>query len=78
MAVNVSRWASAAYNRPALGTFRHMTRKNSANATRVYLDPTVVELVDTTAPAGVSRTGWVNYLIQQGLKKVGDNSSAKA
>jgi len=55
-----------------------MTRKNSANATRVYLDPTVVELVDTTAPAGVSRTGWVNYLIQQGLKKVGDNSSAKA
>jgi len=47
-----------------------MPRKDNASATRVYLDPAVVELVDTTAPAGVSRTGWVNYLIQQGLDRV--------
>jgi len=55
-----------------------MPRKDNATATRVYLNPVVVELVDSTLPGGVTRTGWVNYLIQEGLKRVGNTNSAKA
>lgn len=47
-----------------------MPRKNENAAVKVFLDPAVLAIVDETQPAGLSRTGWANYLIQEGLKRV--------
>ena len=35
---------------------------------KVFIDPVVLEQVDSTKPSAMSRTSWVNYLVQLGLK----------
>lgn len=47
-----------------------MPRKNESTAVKVFIDPTVLAIVDETQPVGISRTGWVNYLIQQGAQRI--------
>jgi len=34
---------------------------------KVFIDPVVLEQVDATKPSAMSRTSWVNYLVQLGL-----------
>ena len=34
---------------------------------KVFSDPVVLEQVDGTKPSAMSRTSWVNYLVQLGL-----------
>jgi hypothetical protein len=34
---------------------------------KVFIDPVVLEQVDSTKPSAMSRTSWVNYLVQLGL-----------
>ena len=38
---------------------------------KVFIDPVVLEQVDSTKPSAMSRTSWVNYLVQLGLATVG-------
>jgi len=52
-----------------------MPRKNETTATKVFIDPVVLQKVDQTNPAGMSRTAWVNYLIQVGIAQLGSNHS---
>jgi hypothetical protein len=52
-----------------------MPRKNETTATKVFIDPVVLQKVDQTNPAGMSRTAWVNYLIQVGIAQVPANQS---
>jgi len=52
-----------------------MPRKNETTATKVFIDPVVLQKVDQTNPAGMSRTAWVNYLIQLGIAQVPGNQS---
>lgn len=47
-----------------------MTRKNDAAAVKVMIDPTVLAVAEQLQPAGLSRTGWINYLIQEGAARV--------
>jgi hypothetical protein len=51
-----------------------MPRKNESTAVKVFIDPTVLAIVDETQPVGISRTGWVNYLIQQGAQRIRDRN----
>ena len=44
-----------------------MARKEGGNGPKVFIDPTVLALVDESKPSYLSRTGWVNHLIQVGL-----------
>jgi hypothetical protein len=44
-----------------------MPRKDEATGVKVFIDPAVLERIDQTNPAGMSRTSWVNYLVQLGL-----------
>ena len=37
------------------------------NGTRTFIDGTVLGMVEKHQPHGVSRTGYINYLIQLGL-----------
>ena len=32
----------------------------------VFIDGAVIDLVDAARPHGMSRTSWINYLIQEG------------
>ncbi len=34
---------------------------------KVFIDPVVLQEVDATKPSAMSRTSWVNYLVQLGL-----------
>ena len=34
---------------------------------KVFIDPAVLVCVDACKPSGMSRTSWVNYLVQLGL-----------
>jgi len=34
---------------------------------KVFIDPVVLRDVDATKPSAMSRTSWVNYLVQLGL-----------
>ena len=52
-----------------------MPRKNETTATKVFIDPVVLQEVDQTNPRGMSRTAWVNYLIQVGIAQLGSNHS---
>ena len=36
--------------------------------TKVFIDPVVLKMVDDSKPHGMSRTSWVNYLLQVGTK----------
>ena len=47
-----------------------MPRKNEATATKVFIDPVVLARVDESKPPVISRTGWVNYLVQLGLASI--------
>jgi len=38
---------------------------------KVFIDPVVLQEVDATKPSAMSRTSWVNYLVQLGLATVG-------
>ena len=40
--------------------------------THVRLDPRVLEAVEAKRPIGVSRTGWVNLLLQQAIASESD------
>ena len=42
---------------------------------KVFIDPVVLEQVDATKPSAMSRTSWVNYLIQLGIAQVPANQS---
>ena len=52
-----------------------MPRKNEAMATKVFIDPVVLTRVDESKPAAISRTGWVNYLVQLGLASIKQQQS---
>lgn len=47
-----------------------MPRKNDVAAVKVMIDPTVLAVAEQLQPAGLSRTGWINYLIQEGAARV--------
>lgn len=59
----------------ALPRYSAMPRRNETTATKVFIDPVVLDKVDQTNPAGMSRTAWVNYLIQLGIAQVPSNQS---
>ena len=44
-------------------------------ATKVFIDPVVLTRVDESKPAAISRTGWVNYLVQLGLASIKQQQS---
>ena len=52
-----------------------MPRKHEATATKVFIDPVVLTRVDESKPAAISRTGWVNYLVQLGLASIKQQQS---
>lgn len=37
------------------------------NGTRTFIDGTVLQMVEAAQPHGLSRAGYINYLIQLGL-----------
>lgn len=59
----------------ALPRYSAMPRRNETTATKVFIDPVVLDKVDQTNPAGMSRTAWVNYLIQLGIAQVPSSQS---
>ena len=67
------RSATTAVQMPGLGlgwrrpVSQAMPRKDEATGVKVFIDPVVLERIDQTNPAGMSRTSWVNYLVQLGL-----------
>jgi hypothetical protein len=38
--------------------------------TKVFIDGVVLAAVDKSKPAAMSRTAWVNYLLQQGMTSI--------
>jgi len=42
----------------------------TAEGTKVFIDQTVLDLADRTNPPGMSRTSWINYLIQVGAANI--------
>jgi hypothetical protein len=52
-----------------------MPRKTEAGPIKVVIDPTVMAIVDELQPAGLSRTGWINYLIQEGAARIRDRNA---
>lgn len=42
----------------------------TAEGLKVFIDQTVLDLADRTNPPGMSRTAWINYLIQVGSANV--------
>jgi len=44
-----------------------MANAQNVPTLKVFIDPTVLELVDNSKPPYFSRTGWVNHLIQVGV-----------
>ena len=47
------------------------------NGTRTFIDGTVLEMVQLAQPHGLSRTGYINYLIQLGLAAEAKNNRVK-
>ncbi len=41
--------------------------RTEENGTRTFIDGTVLQMVEIAQPHGLSRTGYINYLIQLGL-----------
>jgi len=76
------RSATTAVQMPGLGlgwrrpASQAMPRKDEATGVKVFIDPAVLERIDQTNPAGMSRTAWVNYLIQVGIAQVPANQSS--
>ena len=52
-----------------------MPRNTETAPIKVVIDPTVMAIVDQLQPAGLSRTGWINYLIQEGAARVRDRNA---
>ena len=52
-----------------------MPRKTETAPIKVVIDPTVMAIVDQLQPAGLSRTGWINYLIQEGAARIRDRNA---
>ncbi len=52
-----------------------MPRKDETTGVKVFIDPVVLQKIDQTNPAGMSRTAWCNYLIQLGIAQVPGNQS---
>jgi len=44
-------------------------RTNETEGSRVFIDGEVLAKVEETQPHGMSRTAWINYLIQLGAAK---------
>lgn len=42
----------------------------TSEGTKVFIDATVLKLVDDSVPPAMSRTAWVNYLLQVAVTKV--------
>lgn len=42
----------------------------TAEGTKVFVDQEVLDIADRTNPPGMSRTAWINYLIQVGAANV--------
>ena len=47
-----------------------MNMPSQSEGTRVIIDGEVLKPVDESKPAGMSRTAWVNYLVQEGMVAV--------
>ena len=47
----------------------HTMRTNETEGSRVFIDGEVLAKVEETQPSGMSRTAWINYLIQLGAAK---------
>jgi len=43
------------------------TRNSAVIGTKVFIEKSVLERIDSTTPAGMSRTAWVAYLLQIGM-----------
>lgn len=48
----------------------NLTMARTAEGTKVFIDQTVLDLADRTNPPGMSRTSWINYLIQVGAANI--------
>jgi hypothetical protein len=46
------------------------TSASTRDGSAVIIHSIVIERVDASCPAGMSRTNWINYLIQLGLASV--------
>ena len=44
-----------------------MSELNQITNTRVLIDPRVISEIDRKRPIGVTRTGWVNLLLQKAI-----------
>ena len=44
-------------------------RTNETEGARVFIDGEVLAKAEETQPSGMSRTAWINYLIQLGAVK---------
>ena len=45
-----------------------MPNASSASAgAKIFIDPTLLDQIEATRPAYLSRTGYVNHLVQRGL-----------
>jgi len=45
-------------------------RTNETEGTRVFIDSEVLAKVEEIQPHGMSRTAWINYLVQLGVAAV--------
>jgi len=48
----------------------HCPMPTTETGTKVFIDGVVLSAVDASKPPAMSRTAWVNYLLQQGMVAV--------
>jgi len=54
-------------NGPKLGTVRFLLMQPKRLGVKVFVDSVVLDDIDASKPSAMTRTAWVNYLLQQGL-----------